>query len=46
MAKLIKTFPLKLSLEFHKKIKMAALKEEKTLEFFIIEAIKEKMEGK
>lgn len=39
----IKTFPLKLSLEFHKKIKLAAAESEKTIEFFIVEAIKEKL---
>jgi len=41
--KLIKTYPLKLELEFHKKIKRMAFEKDVTMEHFIIEAIKEKL---
>jgi len=40
---LFKTFPLKLGLEFHKRIKLAAVKSGETIEHFIIKAIKEKL---
>ena len=41
---LFKIFPLRLDIGFHKRIKTAAVKDDKTIENFIKEAIKEKLE--
>lgn len=40
----IKTFPLRLTNEFHKKIKSAAYRAETSLHDYIVQAIQEKLE--